>query len=72
MTFSSSSLRLKYMAHQLWSKIKKKTPATVKSLQNGHSKIDKKGLNDNWWLNEDQKYCRMLPLEHSAKLLTCI
>ena len=23
-------------------------------------------------LNEGQKYCRMLPLEHSAILLTCI
>ena len=31
-----------------------------------------KGLNDNWYLNEGQKYCRMLPLEHSAILLTCI
>ena len=31
-----------------------------------------KDLNDKWQLNEGQKYCRMLPLEHSAILLTCI
>ena len=23
-------------------------------------------LNDKWYLNEGRKYCRMLPLEHSA------
>ena len=27
-----------------------------------------KGLNDKWELNAGQKYCRMLPLEHSAIL----
>ena len=27
---------------------------------------------DKWQLNEGQKYCRMLPMEHSAILLTCI
>ena len=37
----------------------------------GHSKIDK-ALNDKWWLNEGRKYCRILPLEHPAILLTCI
>ena len=31
-----------------------------------------KDLNDKWKLNVGQKYCRMLPLEHSAILLTCI
>ena len=31
-----------------------------------------KDLNDKWWHNEGRKYCRMLPLEHSAILLTCI
>ena len=31
-----------------------------------------KDLNDKWKLNEGQKYCRMLPLEHSAILLPCI
>ena len=31
-----------------------------------------KGGNDKWQLNEGRKYCRMLPLEHSAILLTCI
>ena len=31
-----------------------------------------KDLNDIWKLNEGKKYCRMLPLEHSATLLTCI
>ena len=31
-----------------------------------------KALNDRWLLNEGRKYCRMLPLEHSAILLTCI
>ena len=29
-------------------------------------------LNDKWWHNEGRKYCRMLPLEHSAIPLTCI
>ena len=29
-------------------------------------------LKDQLSLNADQKYCRMLPLEHSAILLTCI
>ena len=32
----------------------------------------KKDLNDKWLLNEVGKYCRMLSLEHSAILLTCI
>ena len=31
-----------------------------------------KDFNDKWWLNEGQKYCRMLPLEHSTILLACI
>ena len=31
-----------------------------------------KDVNDKWYLNEGPKYCRMLPLEHSALLLTCI
>ena len=31
-----------------------------------------KDLYDKWYLNEGRKYCRMLPLEHSAILLTCI
>ena len=30
----------------------------------------KKGLNDKWMFNEGQMYCRMLPSEHSAILLT--
>ena len=29
-------------------------------------------LSDKCQLNEGQKYCRILPLEHSAILLTCI
>ena len=29
-------------------------------------------LNDKWKLNDGRKYFRMLPLEHSAILLTCI
>ena len=31
-----------------------------------------KDLNEKWLLNEGRKYCRMLPLEHSAILLPCI
>ena len=31
-----------------------------------------KGLCGKWKLNEGRMYCRMLPLEHSAILLTCI
>ena len=31
-----------------------------------------KDLDNNWYLNECQKYCRMHHLEHSAILLTCI
>ena len=31
-----------------------------------------KDLNDKWLRNEVRKYCRMLPLEHSAILLTSI
>ena len=47
--------------------------STVKPVQNGHSKIDKtKILMTNGSLMKGQKYCRMLPLEHSAILLTCI
>ena len=30
------------------------------------------GLNDEWYLSEARKYCRMLPLERSVILLTCI
>ena len=35
-------------------------------------KIKKNGLQDQLSFNEGQKYCRMLPLEHSAILLTFI
>ena len=46
---------------------------TAKPVLSGHSKIDKiKIINDNWYLNEGRKYCKMLPLEHSVILLTCI
>ena len=46
---------------------------TVKPVQNSHSKNrPNKDLNDKWSLNEGIKYCRILPLEHSAILLTCI
>ena len=31
-----------------------------------------KDLNDKWWLNEGQRFCRMLLLEYFAILLTCI
>ena len=31
-----------------------------------------KELNVKWKLNEGRKYCRMVPLVHSAILLTCI
>ena len=31
-----------------------------------------KDLNDKWQHYDSRKYCRMLPLEHSATLLTCI
>ena len=31
-----------------------------------------KDLNDKWKLHAGLKYCRMLPLEHSVILLTCI
>ena len=27
---------------------------------------------DKWYLHENRKYCRMISLEHSAILLTCI
>ena len=43
-----------------------------KNLLSNHSKIDKTKANDKWFLNEVRKYCRMLPLEHSAILLSCI
>ena len=33
---------------------------------------EKKDLYDKWWLNEGRKYCRMLPLKHSAIRLTRI
>ena len=40
---------------------------TVKPVLSGHSKNKQtKGLNEKWLLNKGQKYCRMLPLEHSA------
>ena len=37
-----------------------------------YSKSCVKRPRNKWQLNEGQKYCRMLPLEHSAILLTCI
>ena len=60
--------------------------STVKPVLYGHSKVDKTKVlkidgrsmhvesiaecsNE---INADRKYCRMLPLEHSAILLTCI
>ena len=48
----------------------KATGCVVTPVLSGHSKIDKtKILMTN---GEGRKYCRMLPLEHSAILLTCI
>ena len=41
-------------------------------LKSGHSNIDKNNPNDKWQFNEGQKNYRMLPLEHSAILSTCI
>ena len=35
-------------------------------------KRQKNDLNNKWMLNAGRKDCRMLPLEHSAILLTCI
>ena len=51
------------LLHLLYSKPCLKQP--LKNRQN-------KDLNDKLKLNEGQKYSRMLPLEHSAILLTCI
>ena len=61
---------------------------TVKPVYNGHSQKDQKmvfktetatlkktpknGFQDRLLLNAGQKYCRMLPLEHSAILSTFI
>ena len=46
---------------------------TVKTVQNGHSqKRPQIGFQDQLSLNAGQKYCRMLPLENSAILLTFI
>ena len=43
-------------------------PVKYRPLKNGQQP----GLNDEWKLNEAQKYCRMLPWERSVILLTCI
>ena len=46
---------------------------TVKPVLSGHLKIyNTKVLKTKSYLNEGRKYCRMLPLEHYAILLTCI
>ena len=47
---------------------------TVKPVSKGHSKIDITTIlmTNGSFNNEGRKYCRMLPLEHSAILLTCI
>ena len=46
---------------------------TVKPVLSGHPKRRPNiGFQDQLLLNEGQKYCRMLPLEHSAILLTFI
>ena len=49
--------------HNTYSKTCVKRP--LKNRQN-------KDVNDKWQLHEGQKYCRMLPLEHSSILLHCI
>ena len=46
---------------------------TIKPVISGHAKNrQNKDLIDRWYLNEGRKYCRMLPLEHSAIRLPCI
>ena len=45
---------------------------TVKHVLSGHSKRRPKLFLDRLSLNAGQKYCRMLQVEHSAILLTCI
>ena len=52
-----------YILHFIYGKTCLKRP--LKNRQN-------KDLNDKWKLNEGRKYCRMLPLEHSAIHLTCL
>ena len=51
------------LGHLLYSKTCVKRPLKNRQI---------KDLSDKWKLNEGQKYYRMLPLEHSAILLTCI
>ena len=55
-----TQVRLKPVASQ--SRVKHSTTEPLRSLD----------PNVKWRLNEGRKYCRMLPLEHSAILLTCI
>ena len=46
---------------------------TVKPVLSGQSQRRQElGFQDRLWLNAGQKYCRMLPLEHSAILSTFI
>ena len=53
-------------------KIKKKCGYSKTRLKRLLKNRQNRGANDKWYLNEGQKYCRMLPLEHSAIFLTCI
>ena len=61
----SISLQLAHMKFILTTYSKTSLKQLLKNRQN-------KDPNDKWYFNEGQKYCRMLPLEHSAILLTCI
>ena len=45
---------------------------TVKHVLSGHLKIDETEVLTTNGSNVGRKYCRMLPLEHSSILLTCI
>ena len=55
-----------------WLRNKKKNITTVKPVKNGHSKRPKIGFQGQLSLYAGLKYCRMLPLEHSAILSTFI
>ena len=63
MDMTASMFKGGLCAYAIYSKTCVKWP-----LKNRHNK----DLKDKWQRNEGQKYCRLLPLVHSAILLTCI
>ena len=68
----NAATRVRLELRALRSRVKHSTTEPLRFLKRPLKKKTKNGFQDRLSLNAGQKYCRMLPLEHSAILSTLI